>query len=251
MFKCLYIWYQNVWVFYGIFRALYRLSQNFWHNSMRAYIWDRVQTIFITEFPGKRRITVSRIQDRFRHGIKQVIKAAVQWNARVCCSVCLTGFDAHLIQTQISCFKLIKLRISGCTMSEIILPFKCSPYRKMFHIKVSDVDAMYAHRSAQPCRAYFIFIPLSVFSLLSFKIVTRFLRSPACLCFSLSLSPSPITFEPIGRFPWNLIAKWFHWCWHRSHTFNPLPSTIPNGRRLNFWGGCNESKRIVLSRTSC
>jgi hypothetical protein len=31
----------------------------------------------------------------------------------------------------------------------------------------------------------------------------------------------------------------------------PYLQPFKNGERLNFWGGCNESRRIVLPRTYC
>jgi hypothetical protein len=59
----------------------------------------------------------------------------------------------------------------------------------------------------------------TIFSLLS-KNESRPIKSPACLCVCVSVSvctPPLITFEPIGGFSWNLVGRWYHWRWPRSH----------------------------------
>jgi hypothetical protein len=45
----------------------------------------------------------------------------------------------------------------------------------------------------------------------------------------VSISQNGETFELTGGFGWNYIFS------------NPVPSFIPNVRRLNFWGGCKEN----------
>jgi hypothetical protein len=45
-----------------------------------------------------------------------------------------------------------------------------------------------------------------------------------------------ITFEPIGRFSWNVAGKSCHWKWPQRVTLNPYFQPFQNGGRLNFWG---------------
>jgi hypothetical protein len=57
-------------------------------------------------------------------------------------------------------------------------------------------------------------------------------HQPVCLC--VCVCPSLITFESNGGFSWNLVGRWFHWRWSRSHIFNLVTSAIPKWRTFKL-----------------
>jgi hypothetical protein len=60
------------------------------------------------------------------------------------------------------------------------------------------------------------------FSLLS-KIERRLIRSPVYLSVCVTHA---ITFEPIGRFWWHLVWRWYHLKGPLCHNFNSIPSIV-------------------------